>query len=261
METLVLPGRRGTVLLNRASLVDRDHPDCAGLDWTIARSNPMIQWISGNFVEGDNPNSNRQFWTASDLALSEYTIKYSPLNMIHNWRQPIGFFAETRQVHLRPAVVSLAGEQAGGGTMKIQALAGLWQHVFPEEARAVQAASDSGDLYYSMECTGSHLRCLGPDGCGNEYAYADWDSHCEHLKARTSIRHIVNPVFRGGAVIIPPTRPGWKGASAEVLNEDLLRQAAALAEHTAAQYEAANQDTLSASAWEVLMAMVIAAHR
>ena len=259
METIVLERPRSTVLVSKAALVQETEVDCAGLDWKVEKANPYIQWIAGNFVEADKPNQNNQFWTAADLEVSEYTIRYSPLNMIHRWRQPIGFFAETRQVKLGRHLQTAGAQQQG--SMKIQVLAGLWKHIFPEAAAAVDAANESGDLYFSMECTGSHLRCAGPNGCGKEFAYQAQDALCAHLAERTSIRHIVNPIFRGGAIIVPPTRPGWKGASASVLSDELLREAAAFAEHTESQYEAANSDgDLTPAAWEALMAMVIRAH-
>lgn len=262
METLVLDRGPSTFLVNSAHIAHSGE-DVADLaqsietGWNIEESNPFVTWIAGDFVEGDNPNSNKQFWTAGDLELSEYTIKYAPLNMVHKFRTPVGFYAATRTVSLNK------DDAASQGSMKIQALSGLWSHIFPFEAAQVQAADEDGLLFYSMECRGSHLICAGENGCGEKFDYLDVQSHCEHLLERSSIRHIVNPVFRGGALIIPPVRPGWKNANASVLSQAVKDEASIFAEQTQDQYTsiAASGIEMTTSGWEQLMAMVLQAHR
>lgn len=384
METIVFDHAGSTFLVNQAHLVtSADQVDHAGLidhadGWDIEQSNPFITWVAGDFVEGDKPNSNKQFWTAGDLELAEYTIKYAPLNMVHKFRNPVGFYAATRTVSLDRAsaidgasleetdaldwdelqevlgalehdgldylvvldgadqddartpsganapyeivkagrkwtVVNNAGEKKATfstkkaaqayqralytnvpgaarraakvkwtgkaknrmpktakasleeqtGSMKIQALSGIWSHLFPFETSQVERASEEGALFFSMECRGSHLVCAGEMGCGNKYEYADVQSHCDHLLSRTSVRHIVNPVFRGGALIVPPTRPGWRQANASVINEAVMQEAAAFAEQTTSQYKALQDNglDLTASAWEHLMGLVVSTAR
>lgn len=379
MDTVVFDSGHSTFLVSGARLVtSRDQVDLAASvqgDWDIDKSNPFVTWIAGDFVEGDNPNSNKQFWTAGDLEMAEYTIKYAPLNMVHKYRQPVGFYAATRTVSLEREddddadlsivdmteimvalraegievefvdddeaakkmptganapyeivavgknkfqVVNNAGEikatfkskkaarayqaalyanvpgaakraakvkwtgsaklrgnkpmqgpkytakaSAEGGSMKIQALSGMWSHLFPFETAQVEKANDDGLLFYSMECRGSHLICAGPNGCGETFDYGDPASHCAHLMERSSIRHIVNPIFRGGALIVPPVRPGWKQANASIVTEAVMAEAAMFAEQTEEQYAslAADGVDISASGWETLMAMVIQASR
>lgn len=275
METMVLdkPGQ-STFLINTARLVKADD-DLADLaaeagaagDWAVEKSNPMIKWIAGDFAEADNPNRNKQFWTAKDLAMAEYTIRHAPLNMVHKFRQPVGFFAATKTVKLKQPKLEVAGAQKTErqGSMKIQALSGLWSHIFSFEAAQADAADEAGLLFYSMECRGEKLTCgsdeaSGIVGCGQTFDYLDVESHCEHLLERASIRHIVNPVFRGGALIIPPVRPGWAKAHANVLTDSVMQEAAAFAEQTEEQYKAIGADgALSASAWEQMMGLVVAA--
>ena len=264
MDTLVLDRGHSSYLVNTAHLVrtDEEIADLAAKKqgWSIDKSNPFMQWIAGDFAEADNPNSNTQFWTAGDLEMAEYTIKYAPLNMVHKFRTPIGFFMDTKTVKLEKDAAADAEDQ---GTLKIQALSGLWTHIFPFEAAQVDAANEANLLFYSMECRGSHLICgtdeaKGLEGCGEKFEYMKVDTHCEHLLERSSVRHIVNPVFRGGACIVPPVRPGWKNAQASVLESAVIQEAAAFAEQNEKAYNQLTADgaDVSASQWEQLMALL-----
>lgn len=274
METLVLdPGRRtgragSTYLVNVAHVARRPvelADEESDAEWEIDKSNPFITWVAGNFVEADKANSNKQFWTAGDLELAEYSIKYAPLNMVHKFRTPIGFYAATKKVKLERSLAVAGTDGAAGatdsGSMKIQALSGIWSHIFPWETALAEAADDKGLLFYSMECRGTHVTCAGPDGCGETFEYMATETHCEHLLERASIRHIVNPTFRGGALIVPPTKPGWKEASAEIITDAVMQEAASFAEQNEAAYNQLATDGLSltAAGWEQLMGMVVAA--
>lgn len=264
MDTMIFDKGHSTYLVNTARMIKKSQElsDLAAntnVSWSVERSNPFIQWIAGDFVESDKANSNTQYWTAGDLAMSEYSIQYAPLNMVHKFRTPIGFFAATKTVKLEK------DDTAASEPMKIQALSGLWTHIFPFETAQVEAADDAGLLFYSMECRGTHLRCgsdeaQGLEGCGKEFDYMNVDSHCGHLQERSSVRHIVNPTFRGGALIVPPVQPGWKNASASILTDSVMQEAAAYAEENEAQYNSLGTE-ISATAWEHLMAQVVASGR
>lgn len=315
METLVLEKAGGIYLTNTAKIVHAQTDisaefSSAANGWKIEDSNPFVTWIAGDFVEADNPNQNKQFWTKGDLELADYSIRYAPLNMVHKFRQPIGFFAATNKIDLvrddeaakknkkhafvnsgtlnnnfTPAPTAIcatcglpasdpvhsgtgtgttgtatAAEETTQGTMKIEALSGLWSHIFPFEAALTQQADDAGMLFYSMECRGTHLTCAGDEGCGETFEYMAVDSHCEHIKDRSSIRHIVNPTFRGGAIIVPPVKPGWSNASASIYSAAVSEEAAKFAEQNEEQYKSLVADgaNLTASAWEMLMGQVIA---
>lgn len=260
MDTLIVETNARLFFTNAARVVrsgEEVSDDLAAQsNFSVERSNPFVKWIVGDFVEADNPNSNTQFWTKGDLALSEYSIRYSPLNMLHKQRVPIGFFSSTRTLDLTGSNASLDQAQ---GTAKIEALAGMWSHVFPFESALIDQADEAGALFYSMECRGTHLHCAGPNGCDSTFDYFKPEDHCVHLKERSSIRHIVNPIFRGGAVIIPPTQPGWKNASATVMQQAVRDEAARYAEQTEAAYDQLVREgaPLSASAWEHLMGTIV----
>lgn len=254
MDTLVLERPDGRLFFTNTARLVRSQDDIASHFSEVAagqKASPFVKWIAGDFVEGDNPNSNTQFWTKDDLALGEYSIKYSPLNMLHKQRVPVGFFLETNSVPLEKA--------DGKGSMKIEALSGMWTHVFPFESALVDQADETGNLFYSMECRGTHIHCAGPDGCDNSFDYLAVDTHCEHLKTRSSVRHIVNPTFRGGALIIPPIRPGWKEAHASVLQDAVKQEAASYAELTESAYNQhlSTGADISPAAWEHLMASIL----
>jgi len=272
MDTLVLERGQSSYLINCARLLDDEAltelAKTTQAGWAVDKSNPFIGWIAGDFVEADRPNSNTQFWTAGDLELSEYSIKYAPLNMVHKFRTPVGFFAATRTVKLDKKAdqadqveLETTSEEdvVNTSSLKIQALSGMWTHIFPVEAESVQAASEEGLLFYSMECRGTHLICAGDNGCGKKFDYMQVATHCEHLMERSSIRHIVNPTFRGGALIVPPVRPGWKSAHAEILTTSVMAEAASYAEQNEAAFASLNADgvDVSAAGWEQLMASVV----
>lgn len=256
MDTLVIE-TNGRLLFTNAARVVRAGVEvsedlAAASNFAVEKASPFLKWIVGDFVEADNPNSNTQFWTKDDLAVGEYSIKYSPLNMLHKQQTPIGFFASTQNI-------DLTGDRAAQGSAKIEALAGMWSHVFPFEAALIDQADEAGQLFYSMECRGSHLHCAGPDGCDKTFEYMATETHCQHLMERSSVRHIVNPIFRGGALITPPTRPGWKGAKATVMQEAVREQAELYAAQTERYYSQSLKEgsDLSANQWEYLMASVV----
>lgn len=254
MDTLVTE-TNGRLMFTNAARVVRAGVEvssdlAAASNFAVEKSNPFIKWIVGDFVEADNANSNTQFWTKDDLAMGEYSIKFSPLNMLHKQETPIGFFASTQTIPLKDQAAD------GAGSAKIEALAGMWSHVFPFEAALVNQADEAGQLFYSMECRGSHLHCAGPNGCDKTFEYMAPETHCAHLMERSSIRHIVNPTFRGGALIIPPTRPGWQGASAHVFEEAVVQEAARYAEQSERAYRSV-EGALSPSQWEHLMGSII----
>ena len=117
-------------------------------------------------------------------------------------------------------------KSAAGIGNHINAAAAVWRFLYPAETDLIQRASDSRELWYSMECVSRQVQCLQNAehaGCGETFEYAtymhDRDNVCEHLREGAGARRFVEPVFLGGAVILPPVRPGWANANAEVARE------------------------------------------
>lgn len=166
------------------------------------RLNPDFMWISGRYVQGEKANDNGQFWTTEDLTENEYSIKYVPLNVAHEWSRPVGTFVETKLVHREAAA-------EGDLLPEIQALSLLWASSFPAVAEAARSAHAKGQLWYSMECVGEAKQCLT---CERTFEWAA-SRFCEHLEAsKVAPRRLINPTFQGGALIFPPIRPGWSSA-------------------------------------------------
>lgn len=211
-----------------------------------SKANPYFMWVQGRFVEAEQANSNGAFWSTGDLEFGEMGVRHGPLNWLHQSRKVIGTIADGQLI--RPAA-----EMASVERPFIAATAAVWEWIYPDEARDVREASDSGKLFYSMECVAEQVQCAGDTGCGESFDYlkamTDKASVCQHIQERSSVRRMVNPSFLGGAVIVPPIRPGWVNANAQV-----MRQAASVAEDA----HLANHAGMSASEWELLMGQVLA---
>lgn len=256
-------------------------------------ANPYYTWIQGHYVEADKANLNGHIWTAADLAVGSSTVRHGPLNWAHETRRVLGTIADNALIAPAAATSVVATVGSGGGgayptsastavtytnaaitarwqgqlaytTQHLAApsaqerpyiavVCAIWPWVAPGEAKAVQIASDAGQLWLSMECVAREVGCATDGdrvGCGATYPYVQAvtqpDTMCEHLRAGTSGKRMIDPSFMGGGVVVPPRRPGWPGAHAEI-----MRQAATLAE------QVAPPDAIS-SEWEQLMAAVLA---
>ncbi len=216
-------------------------------------SEPLL-WMHGRFVGAEAPNRNGAMWSSGDLELAKGSVVHGPLNWLHEARHVIGAIAKAD--YIDPGKTGSMQVADVGGVLPpvephITATAAVWKWIYPDEAYVIQQASDAGHLWYSMECISKEVSCAGPDGCGNTTSYAQYmaGAACEHVRQRASVRRFVSPVFLGGAVIVPPSRPGWAEADARVMN-----QATVLAE---AAFEQAGRPDVPTSEWEQLMAQLV----
>ena len=202
-------------------------------------------WITGRYVEADAPNRNAAYWSTADLEVGQPTVAHGPINWLHEERHIIGAIADSKLV--------LSRESAAEGEVgnHIVALGAIWPFIYPEEARMIRDASESNQLWFSMECVSRAIACLADD-CEVELPYGDYmrqkASRCEHMNDGAP-RRFIDPVFEGAGIIVPPVRPGWARADARVL----MPQAAALAERQAAAF-----DGMETSSAEMLVAQLIA---
>ncbi len=187
-------------------------------------SNQHFLWLAGRFVEADRPNRNKAMWSTKDLELGEPTVANGPLNWLHEERHIIGSIADAKLV-----LVDREAAATGVGN-HIAAAAVVWPWLWPNEAKMIEAASDENRLWYSMECISRQVACLS---CQHEMTYRDYMTkaadRCGHMRMGEP-RRFAQPSFLGGAVILPPVRPGWAHASVNVMRQastEVERQAAA----------------------------------
>lgn len=208
--------------------------------------NPMFLNIAGRFVGGERANRNGAFWSTEDLVFGQPTVKNGPLNWLHEERHIVGAITEASLLTPETADDELADPY-------IAASASMWRWLWPQEASVVEMAAAAGTLWYSMECVSETVICHGENGCGVEVSYMDallkQGECCEHIAERSAERRFKQPTFMGGAIIVPPVRPGWDSAHATVLSE-----ASKYAERA---FEQAGQPDMEAAAWERLMAQVL----
>ncbi|RLE11206.1 MAG: hypothetical protein DRJ28_11080 [Actinobacteria bacterium] len=212
-------------------------PRAMASEWKEQKMNESFLWIAGRYVQANQANKNNDYWSYDDIVIGESSIKYTPLNVLHKWDRPVGTFVETKIVHRQNA------SDEAEVLPEVQALAVLWTANFPNVARAAKDAHDAGRLWYSMECTAETTQCMA---CERTFSFrAAANELCEHLTDRTAARRWINPTFLGGALIFPPSNPGWKDADITSVAADLTRQYA-------------NRDRMTTARWEDAMSSLYA---
>lgn len=205
--------------------------------------NPSFLWVAGRFVQANQANKNGHFWSYDDLQVGEASIKYTPMNVLHKWDQPVGTFVETKIVH-RQDKLETATERL---LPEIQALGVLWAANFPGVATQARAAHAANKLWYSMECVAEKKQCLE---CDEVFAFAAQPHEvCPHLAAKANApRRFINPVFLGGALIFPPEAPAWQDA-------DITEVAHQLVDSYAHREE--RPEMMASDVWESIMDEVV----
>lgn len=217
----------------------------------VAATNKGFLYLHGRFVEADTPNRNGAMWSTEDLELGKATVAGGPLNWLHQEHKIVGALLSADLVLAREQSqyqmpwstttngllgttttansITITTEKAATIGNHIQSTAALWRFLYPQEAATVEKAAADRQLWYSMECISSKVACVEGrgNGCGETFSYTDFleKKTCSHLAERASVRRFVDPVFLGGALIVPPVAPGW--ANADV---DVVREAASVAE-------------------------------
>lgn len=203
---------------------------------TASDSNPHYTWMQARYVEAERANANGAFWSTSDLQFGEPSVRFGPLNWLHNEKQVVGTLVDGALIHPEAATDDEGKEIAGIVDPRerpyMATIAATWDWVHPDKAKAIKHFNDANQLWVSMECVGNEIACVSDGtrtGCGESFDYVtamtDPKATCEHLADRSSARRIVEPTFLGAGIIVPPERPAWADASAEI-----MRATAALAE-------------------------------
>lgn len=205
------------IYLGCAATILGDDVELAWAEDLLAGKNPAYKYILGKYAEADNPNRNHQFTEAAQLEAGMGGLVYSPLNINHT-NQIVGNFIAANMAHP-------SDEQSAAGIHPhMEALSVFWkERTDPETLKDVEKAHSSNSLFYSMEARPESLKCDGEKGCGQEMAYvARFDtSYCVHMNnpSMGALRNMQNPKFLGGALIVPPVKPGWSNASIEEISQ------------------------------------------
>lgn len=240
--TTLIEGK-SSFFLNAPAILVNDSVDVAS-SWASEHIKPSqsIKWILAKYVEADNANSNGQYWSLDDLRISKTTIINSPMNIDHKRNKAVGAWTAAELLYPTDAAMEI--------NPYIETLGAFWKHYFPEELALVERAFDSGQLYVSMECIADSITCVGTDAaCGESFAYKGPfdESYCEHVNNRASYRQFNQTTFRGGALIIPPTKPGWRSATVNELSSlDVDRLVESIANDNPNGTEEQWQQTLNA---------------
>lgn len=248
MQTIV--EREHSFLVGAPAFVVEDGRELAWAEKYV-RKDPDLKWILGNFIQTDAANDNGHIFPLDDVKKTQASIFYKPLNMLHHGNYVVGAFAGAELIE---ATAETADDSGATGT--VEALAAFWRAFFEEEYALVEAAHKEGALYYSMECVPMSLTCPA-DGCGLTAAYMgrNHQSYCDHMNAPRGPKRLNMPHFNAGALIIPPVRPGWKGADVKELSA-LMNNNADMAEKVYAGLET-EMPHLDAKQWEAMMQQIV----
>lgn len=251
--TIFVEGKQSFFLASPATLLE-DSRDVAD-SWASNHmySNPAYKWVLAKYVEADNANSNNQYWSLADLQKSHQSIQYSPMNIMHYPEYIVGQWAAAEMMYPTGAEDSAAVPQ----NPYVEVLGTFWKKYFPDELAEVEKAYSTGQLACSMECVADTITCSGDAGCGKDFSYKGriHDSYCPELNAAKSVKKFNNPHFLAGALILPPGKPGWKGAA--------VKELAGLVNQSVEQFDQAYEEgrkefpDMDAAQWQGLMGTLI----
>lgn len=238
---IVVPTPTGFITGGHARLVDDGAGGLKAWAERHVRKDPDIRWIVGNYVEADAPNSNGHIFPLAELQTAQRTLAGKPLNMLHREQHIVGSFAGAQLVDAQgkewtpPATTAASMELLTNGATTstsanftnvsiamphpyVEAVAGLWHSRFPDEYFEIEKAHKEGTLFFSMEAIPEKVSC---PSCQVEAAFAGFESedYCAHMQGPTGPKRLHGPVFAGGAIILPPVRPGWNRADIRTIAE------------------------------------------
>lgn len=214
-DQVIVQARDRLHIIGPGSILTTDQVDAADATWAdnivaeLARPDHAV--LVGRYVQADLPNRNGHAFSVADLRAKHTTIHYTPYNMLHNRQHTIGTYVATA---LRDPDPSIPGMDAPW----VDAVTAMWRFVYPDDYRRLVKAHDDGALYHSMEAVGRTMTCGDPTGCCGEtfpFRGAYHDTYCDTVNS--GVHGIIgDPLFVGGAAILPPTRPGWGGADVRI---------------------------------------------
>ena len=160
--------------------------------------------FTADLVRSGTPNENGAFWEDSDLEYGLPSLPHTPVNDNHWTSDVCGVITDAEIIPLED-----------GTGKKIQVAGVLWDWVNPSLIGAALSFAKQDEAYVSMECIANRVQCTGPNGCGGTFPYmAQFNGDaCNHILTRSSWRRLVDPVFQGMGLVLPPNTPAWSDAT------------------------------------------------
>lgn len=250
---ILLPTPNGFLASGAAAVIGDDGHQLKAWAERYVRDDPDIRWLLGNYVEADQANDNGHIFPAEDLRAAQHTLAGKPLNMMHREHYIVGYFAGAQ-------LVDTDGEELTAAVPdehpRVEALAGIWHTRFPEEMFNIRQAHKEGALFFSMETVPEEVSC---PTCMHRAAFAGFESetYCEHMQGATAPKRLHRPHFAGGAIIIPPVRPGWSRADVKAISKVIEENYQMESEALMAQIEN-EAPHLSPAEWREIMGHIVA---
>jgi hypothetical protein len=237
--------------------VDLIRPDRVVAEWTHRSLTPnnKFLYIAAKYVEADQANENRHFWSFESLQKAQATIVNSPINVMHQPHNIVGVMVDQEMMYPEAYTPEVQEKAAAYEYAKpyIEVLGALWKFYFPKTVEAIEAAQEMGSLFISMECIADTVTRVDKDGSETTFPFQggsvkDYEFHGESDYVRLN-----DPHFVGCGLVLPPAKPGWKGAEVRELMS-------AVSDDGEALYEQVKSLTpqLSPQEWETLMLSFLA---
>lgn len=245
------------------------------MDWDGANEHVRVRpdhgYILGNYCQlgpGDasSANSNGNVFAVEDT--DETLVQHTPINMLHRRRHAVGTWVAAAKLGLdnkpQRAIDTLQLSDAAAPNKHrpfpyVQSLGAVWRWHFPDEWHQIDNAAKDGALFLSMEAIAEALKCLTAGCCDMTYPFDGLRSktYCDSLNMPRAKKRLVKPHFLGGAAIIPPAMPGWRGADASAFAAS-LEEHPEEAERLYAQLAASDADSrFDKDELEVLTALLL----
>jgi hypothetical protein len=245
---------RGLLLGAKVSLI---RPDRVVAEWAhrSVTPNDHFLYIAAKYVEADNPNENRHFWSFQDLQNAQSSIVNSPINVMHEPHNIVGVMVDQEMMY--PEAYTQAQEDKAVAyeyaKPYIEVLGALWKFYFPQTVDTIVAAQEMGALFISMECLAETVTRVDKDGSEHDYPFMGGSHKDYEFTDESDYLRLNDPHFVGCGLVLPPGRPGWKGAEVHDLMSAVKSDGEKL-------YEQIKQQTpqLSPAEWEHLMLAFLA---
>lgn len=230
---------------------------------------PDLKWIIGNYIEADRQNSNGHYFPLPDVPAGIESLRGKALNMLHRERYVVGHYVGAQLLDENGVemsaedVVARSGSEdsskiQGVSRPTVEAVAAFYWTRFPEEYEDIQRAHATGSLYFSMEAVPKEVSCLT---CDKRVAFdgLSSESYCSHMDGPVGPKRLHEPRFLGGAIIIPPVKPGWSQAEIKTIARKVMEEDEGGLEALYSAFEETSPQ-LDAETWEALMMQVVLLH-